>query len=103
MTALAPPQPTRTAALVAYDLWKLYGDRPVVQGVGFSLYPGEVLGLLGPNGAGKTTTVGMLYGAVAPPVGLCKLAQRPFKTMAEERGRKWASSLKKIISILIFR
>ncbi len=73
MTAFAPPQPTSTAALVAYDLWKFYGDRPVVQGVGFSLYPGEVLGLLGPNGAGKTTTVGMLYGAVAPTRGFVQI------------------------------
>ncbi|NJO40967.1 MAG: ABC transporter ATP-binding protein [Cyanobacteria bacterium CRU_2_1] len=59
----------RATALVAYDLWKLYGERPVVQGVGFTLNPGEVLGLLGPNGAGKTTTVGMLYGAVNPSRG----------------------------------
>jgi lipooligosaccharide transport system ATP-binding protein len=69
-----PVQPTDNAtALVAYDLWKLYGDRPVVQGVSFTLSSGEVLGLLGPNGAGKTTTVGMLYGAVAPSRGFVKL------------------------------
>lgn len=61
------------ALLTAYDLWKLYGDRPVVQNVNFSLYSGEVVGLLGPNGAGKTTTVGMLYGAVAPTRGFVQL------------------------------
>ncbi|MBE9181240.1 ABC transporter ATP-binding protein [Oculatella sp. LEGE 06141] len=60
-------------ALVAYDLWKQYGDRTVVQGVSFTLNPGEVVGLLGPNGAGKTTTVGMLYGAVLPTRGFVKL------------------------------
>ncbi|NET37049.1 MAG: ABC transporter ATP-binding protein [Cyanothece sp. SIO1E1] len=64
---------SETAALVAYDLWKHYGDRPVVQGVNFTLQPGEILGLLGPNGAGKTTTVGMLYGAVAPSRGFVQL------------------------------
>jgi lipooligosaccharide transport system ATP-binding protein len=62
---LAPP----TTALTAYDLWKQYGDQPVVQGVSFTLNTGEVLGLLGPNGAGKTTTVGMLYGVVTPDRG----------------------------------
>lgn len=62
-------------ALVAYDLWKQYGDRPVVQGVSFTLNPGEVLGLLGPNGAGKTTTVGMLYGSVLPSRGFVKLGE----------------------------
>lgn len=62
-----------TSALVAQDLWKRYGDRPVVQGVSFTLNPGEVLGMLGPNGAGKTTTVGMLYGAVRPSQGFVQL------------------------------
>jgi lipooligosaccharide transport system ATP-binding protein len=70
---LTTPPLTETAALVAYDLWKLYGDRSVVQGVSFTLNPGEILGLLGPNGAGKTTTVGMLYGAVTPSRGFVKL------------------------------
>lgn len=55
--------------LTAYDLWKGYGDRSVVQGLNFALQPGEIVGLLGPNGAGKTTTVGMLYGLVIPTRG----------------------------------
>lgn len=57
------------SALVAYDLWKIYNDQPVVQAVNFTLNPGEILGLLGPNGAGKSTIVGMLYGAVIPSRG----------------------------------
>lgn len=63
----------QTTALVAHDLWKLYGNCPVVQSVSFTLNPGEVLGMLGPNGAGKTTTVGMLYGAVTPSRGFVQL------------------------------
>ena len=66
---------TESAALVAYDLWKSYKGRTVVQAVNFTLNPGEVLGLLGPNGAGKTTTVGMLYGAVTPSRGFVQLGQ----------------------------
>ena len=62
-------------ALTAYDLWKTYGQRQVVQGVNFTLNPGEILGLLGPNGAGKTTTVGMLYGAVIPSRGFVQLGK----------------------------
>jgi lipooligosaccharide transport system ATP-binding protein len=69
MTSLGSRRQREATALVAYNLCKHYGDRPVVQNVNFTLNPGEILGLLGPNGAGKTTTVGMLYGAVAPSQG----------------------------------
>jgi ABC-2 type transport system ATP-binding protein len=48
--------------LVCTDLHKNYGDRAAVDGVSFSIAPGETYGLLGPNGAGKTTTISMVCG-----------------------------------------
>lgn len=71
-------------ALKVYDLWKTYGAREVVQGVNFTLEPGEILGLLGPNGAGKTTTVGMLYGAVAPSRGFVQLGQHQVQSQGRQ-------------------
>ncbi|HEY0869942.1 MAG TPA: ABC transporter ATP-binding protein [Acidothermaceae bacterium] len=43
-------------------LRKVYGERTVVDGVSFSVEPGEIFGILGPNGAGKTTTVECIGG-----------------------------------------
>src|ERR1700761_698303 len=43
-------------------LRKVYGRRTVVNGVSFSVEPGEIFGILGPNGAGKTTTVECIGG-----------------------------------------
>ena len=40
-----------------------------VDGITFSIDPGEVVGFLGPNGAGKTTTLKMLSGLLYPTVG----------------------------------
>jgi ABC-2 type transport system ATP-binding protein len=40
-----------------------------VDGLSFTVAPGEVFGLLGPNGAGKTTTVGVLTTRVVPTSG----------------------------------
>jgi ABC-2 type transport system ATP-binding protein len=49
-------------AVEVSDLVKVYktGQKPAVDGLSFTVLPGEVFGLLGPNGAGKTTTVGVL-------------------------------------------
>ncbi|VVM07177.1 putative ABC transporter ATP-binding protein YbhF [Methylacidimicrobium cyclopophantes] len=44
-------------------------DRPVVNGLSFSLRRGEALGLLGPNGAGKTTVIHLLLGLTTPTSG----------------------------------
>ena len=62
MTA-APP------LLDVRDLAKTYGDARVVDGVSFSIAPGECLGVIGPNGAGKTTTIRMCLGLTAPDAG----------------------------------
>jgi ABC-2 type transport system ATP-binding protein len=50
------------AAIVVEGLRKAYGPVQAVDGVSFSVEPGEVFGLLGPNGAGKTTIVEVLEG-----------------------------------------
>ena len=56
------------------DLVKNYGPTRAVDGVSFSIRPGEVVGLLGPNGAGKTTTLRVLAGVLPATAGVVRLA-----------------------------
>lgn len=51
------------------DLTKRFGPILAVDGITFSVAPGEVLGFLGPNGAGKSTTMKMVTGFIAPTRG----------------------------------
>src|SRR2546425_2227340 len=44
-----------------------------VDGVSFSIEPGEMVAFLGPNGAGKTTTLKMLSGLIYPTRGAARV------------------------------
>jgi ABC-type multidrug transport system ATPase subunit len=52
---------------------KTYGRQLAVDGVSFSIAPGEIVGFVGPNGAGKSTTLRMLTGLVMPDSGTVSL------------------------------
>jgi len=62
-----------TPVLQVANLQKRFGNFTAVDGISFSMKPGEILGLLGPNGAGKTTTIHMLLGLVAPTTGTIRM------------------------------
>ncbi|MCK5892938.1 MAG: ATP-binding cassette domain-containing protein [Endozoicomonadaceae bacterium] len=51
------------------NLKKTFGQFTAVDGITFSVGPGEVLGFLGPNGAGKSTTMKMISGFIKPTSG----------------------------------
>jgi ABC-type branched-subunit amino acid transport system ATPase component len=73
VATLAESLETATAAsgpvIACQDVTKQFGGVQALQGVSFTVLPGEVVGLVGPNGSGKTTLVGILSGAVRPTSG----------------------------------
>ncbi|MCA8916142.1 MAG: ABC transporter ATP-binding protein [Planctomycetes bacterium] len=56
------------------DLVKEYESARAVDGLSFSVEPGQVLGLVGPNGAGKTTTMRCICGVLQPSEGTIRVA-----------------------------
>ena len=75
-------------ALHASGLSKSFRGRRVVDGVSFSVQPGEVVGLLGPNGAGKTTSFHCVVGLLAPDRGEVRLGERDLSGLPlHERAR----------------
>jgi len=75
-------------SLDARGLIKAYRKRRVVDGVTFSVRPGEVVGLLGPNGAGKTTSFSMVVGLVQPDGGSVVLGGRELSGLPMHRRAK---------------
>jgi ABC-2 type transport system ATP-binding protein len=64
------------ALLACADLSRSFDGRKAVDGISFSIAPGEIYGLLGPNGAGKTTTIKMVCGLLEPDSGVVTIAGR---------------------------
>ena len=65
----------------AEGLTKRFGRVRALDGAGFALAPGEVVGLAGPNGAGKTTLIRLL-------MGLLELHGGRLRVLAEEPARR---------------
>jgi ABC-2 type transport system ATP-binding protein len=75
-------------------LVRRYGEVVALDGLSFSVPPGQVFGFLGPNGAGKTTAMRAVFGLVGLDGGTVRwkgapvtaAERRRFGYMPEERG-----------------
>jgi ABC-2 type transport system ATP-binding protein len=84
----------REVSLELIGLSRRFGSVVALDGLTFSVPPGEVFGFLGPNGAGKTTTMRAIFGVVALEGGQVRWQGQPvtedarhrFGYMPEERG-----------------
>ncbi len=80
--------------LMITDVHKRFGDVVALDGAGFSVDRGRILGFLGPNGAGKTTMMRIIFDLVHPDRGevtwngmpVSAEARLRFGYMPEERG-----------------
>lgn len=66
----------RNASLLVSGLTVRFGGLTALNGLDFSLTPGEFVGLIGPNGSGKTTFFNALTGIYAPASGTVMLNGR---------------------------
>ncbi|NOY26028.1 MAG: ATP-binding cassette domain-containing protein [Oligoflexia bacterium] len=60
-------------AIEVEQLHKHYGNLHAIQGISFSIEPGEVVGFLGPNGAGKSTAMKIITGFISPTAGTARV------------------------------
>jgi ABC-2 type transport system ATP-binding protein len=79
--AAGGPRPVgRGAVTIEVDeLAKRFGPVTALDGLSFTVRPGQVTGFLGPNGAGKTTTMRIILGLDAPTSGRALVGGHPYR------------------------
>ena len=63
-------------------LRKRFGPVQALDGMTFTVRPGQVTGFVGPNGAGKSTTMRVVVGLDAPDAGTATIGGRPYRSLA---------------------
>lgn len=58
------------------EVYRSFGDVPVLQGVSFSLEHGSVCGLIGPSGSGKSVLLKIIGGVNQPDLGQVRLSDQ---------------------------
>jgi ABC-2 type transport system ATP-binding protein len=71
------------ARIVVSGLHKRFGPTVALDGLSFTVQPGQVTGFVGPNGAGKTTTMRVLLGLDAADAGHALLGGRPYRSLRQ--------------------
>ncbi|MEU4616075.1 ABC transporter ATP-binding protein [Streptomyces umbrinus] len=69
------------ATIEVRDLRKRFGQTVAVDGLSFTVEPGQVTGFVGPNGAGKSTTMRTVLGLDAPDAGHALIGGCPYHAL----------------------
>jgi ABC-2 type transport system ATP-binding protein len=69
------------ATIEVSGLRKRFGPTLALDGMTFTVQPGQVTGFVGPNGAGKTTTMRVILGLDAPDAGTALIGGRPYQSL----------------------
>ncbi|MGW5361489.1 ATP-binding cassette domain-containing protein [Actinopolymorpha pittospori] len=69
------------ASIEVSGLRKRFGRTMALDGMSFTVSPGQVTGFVGPNGAGKSTTMRVILGLDTPDQGSALIGGRPYPSL----------------------
>ena len=71
------------ATISVARLRKRFGATTALDGMSFTVQPGQVTGFVGPNGAGKSTTMRVILGLDTPDEGTALVGGRPYPSLPQ--------------------
>jgi len=75
------------ASIEVTGLRKRFGSALALDGMSFTVRPGQVTGFVGPNGAGKSTTMRVILGLDAPDEGSALIGGRRYQSLRHPLSR----------------
>jgi ABC-2 type transport system ATP-binding protein len=69
------------ATIEVSGLHKTFGRTKALDGLSFTVTPGQVTGFIGPNGAGKSTTMRVILGLDAADAGTALIDGKPYRSL----------------------
>src|SRR6266700_2409573 len=69
------------ATIEVAGLRKRFGQTMALDGLSFTVTPGQVTGFVGPNGAGKSTAMRVILGLDAADAGRALVGGRPYRSL----------------------
>jgi ABC-2 type transport system ATP-binding protein len=73
----------RDTTIEVSGLRKRFGPTVALDGMTFTVSPGQITGFIGPNGAGKSTTMRVILGLDAPDAGHALIGGRPYVSLRD--------------------
>jgi ABC-2 type transport system ATP-binding protein len=70
------------ATITVSGLRKRFGPNIALDGMSFTVRPGQVTGFVGPNGAGKSTTMRVILGLDSADEGRALIGGRPYRSLS---------------------
>jgi ABC-2 type transport system ATP-binding protein len=74
-------RPMENARIEVTGVRKRFGRVMALNGMSFSVRPGQLTGFVGPNGAGKSTTMRVILGLDAPDEGQALVGGQPYASL----------------------
>jgi ABC-2 type transport system ATP-binding protein len=71
------------ATIEVAGLRKRFGSTMALDGMSFTVPPGQVTGFVGPNGAGKSTTMRVILGLDAADAGTALIGGKPYRSLRQ--------------------
>jgi ABC-2 type transport system ATP-binding protein len=71
------------AIIEVSGLRKRFGSTMALDGMSFTVPPGQVTGFVGPNGAGKSTTMRVILGLDAADAGTALIGGKPYRSLRQ--------------------